>query len=117
MGALGDISAKLGKIEAALGTAEDEVETFMFTSESVNEGHPDKLADQVRHELDTMEKKKVERSFSSRLLFFLFAPLIAIMPEKQQSKISKICLQRNNFIHDANASIEIRLAGERSGAP
>ena len=23
-------------------------ETFLFTSESVNEGHPDKLADQVR---------------------------------------------------------------------
>ena len=25
----------------------DETETFLFTSESVNEGHPDKLADQV----------------------------------------------------------------------
>jgi len=23
-------------------------DTFLFTSESVNEGHPDKLADQVR---------------------------------------------------------------------
>jgi len=25
-----------------------EHDTFLFTSESVNEGHPDKLADQVR---------------------------------------------------------------------
>jgi len=25
----------------------DETTTFLFTSESVNEGHPDKLADQV----------------------------------------------------------------------
>ena len=24
------------------------LQTFLFTSESVNEGHPDKLADQVR---------------------------------------------------------------------
>jgi len=28
--------------------AGDSIETFLFTSESVNEGHPDKLADQVR---------------------------------------------------------------------
>jgi len=28
-----------------------EHDTFLFTSESVNEGHPDKLADQVRGHL------------------------------------------------------------------
>ena len=49
VGALGEISAKLSKIEASLGSTEVPTETFMFTSESVNEGHPDKLADQVTH--------------------------------------------------------------------
>lgn len=37
----------MNNIEESLGTAEVPVERFMFTSESVNEGHPDKLADQV----------------------------------------------------------------------
>ena len=30
------------------GTHEMADDTFLFTSESVNEGHPDKLCDQVR---------------------------------------------------------------------
>jgi S-adenosylmethionine synthetase len=50
VGSLEHISAKLDAIASALGTQEapePKVETFMFTSESVNEGHPDKLADQV----------------------------------------------------------------------
>jgi len=47
VGSLSEISSKLSNIEAALGSAEPPTETFMFTSESVNEGHPDKLADQV----------------------------------------------------------------------
>lgn len=33
------------------GTHEMEDDTFLFTSESVNEGHPDKLCDQVRTNL------------------------------------------------------------------
>ena len=48
---LADINAKVTSIEAAVGgggsAASPAVETFLFTSESVNEGHPDKLADQV----------------------------------------------------------------------
>jgi len=32
----------------------EEIDTFLFTSESVNEGHPDKLADQVRDQLASM---------------------------------------------------------------
>jgi len=46
-GSLESIAAKLTAIEKALGTSEPAVESFLFTSESVNEGHPDKLADQV----------------------------------------------------------------------
>ena len=38
-------------------------DTFLFTSESVNEGHPDKLADQVREEL---EERKRERKLRER---------------------------------------------------
>ena len=44
---LSEISGKVSKIEKALGTEDVPVEKFLFTSESVNEGHPDKLADQV----------------------------------------------------------------------
>jgi S-adenosylmethionine synthetase len=47
LGKLEEISSKVTGIEKALGSAEEEVEMFMFTSESVNEGHPDKLADAV----------------------------------------------------------------------
>jgi S-adenosylmethionine synthetase len=44
-GILEDIQAKVTSIEKKVG--KEEVSTFLFTSESVNEGHPDKLADQV----------------------------------------------------------------------
>jgi len=47
MSMLSSINDKVTNIEKAIGAAEEETETFMFTSESVNEGHPDKLADQV----------------------------------------------------------------------
>lgn len=44
---LSDISSKLTAIQSVLGVPEEKSEIVMFTSESVNEGHPDKLADQV----------------------------------------------------------------------
>jgi len=44
---LTEISAKVSTIEKTLGCSEEKPEVFLFTSESVNEGHPDKLADQV----------------------------------------------------------------------
>ena len=48
MAQISEISSKVAGIEKALGSGESEVaEKFLFTSESVNEGHPDKLADQV----------------------------------------------------------------------
>ena len=47
MSMLSSINDKVSNIEKAIGAAEEPVESFMFTSESVNEGHPDKLADQV----------------------------------------------------------------------
>lgn len=48
LGLLGGIDAKLSALQTVLGVpAEAEAEIVMFTSESVNEGHPDKLADQV----------------------------------------------------------------------
>jgi S-adenosylmethionine synthetase len=42
-----DIQTKVSAIATTLGTGDDKPESFLFTSESVNEGHPDKLADQV----------------------------------------------------------------------
>eukprot|EP00614_Pseudopedinella_elastica_P015058 CAMPEP_0172583514 /NCGR_PEP_ID=MMETSP1068-20121228/3156_1 /TAXON_ID=35684 /ORGANISM="Pseudopedinella elastica, Strain CCMP716" /LENGTH=452 /DNA_ID=CAMNT_0013377355 /DNA_START=241 /DNA_END=1599 /DNA_ORIENTATION=- len=47
LGTLNEIAAKVSNIEKAIGVSEPEAESFLFTSESVNEGHPDKLADQV----------------------------------------------------------------------
>ena len=48
MAQISEISSKVAGIEKALGSGESEVaEKFLFTSESVNEGHPDKLADQA----------------------------------------------------------------------
>ena len=44
---LDSILSKVNNIEKTIGGVEPEVEKFLFTSESVNEGHPDKLADQV----------------------------------------------------------------------
>ena len=44
---LTEINAKLTALQSVLGVAEEPTEVVMFTSESVNEGHPDKLADQV----------------------------------------------------------------------
>lgn len=44
---LDSILGKVNNIEKAIGGVEPETEKFLFTSESVNEGHPDKLADQV----------------------------------------------------------------------
>merc|ERR1719181_2747813 len=42
-----NIESKVNSISATLGSSDAPAETFLFTSESVNEGHPDKLADQV----------------------------------------------------------------------
>ena len=36
-------------------------DTFLFTSESVNEGHPDKLADQVREDIDRIGERWREK--------------------------------------------------------
>ena len=47
LGVLNEINAKLTALQSVMGVAEEESEVVMFTSESVNEGHPDKLADQV----------------------------------------------------------------------
>ena len=44
---LSEMNQKLSAMQSVLGAASEETETIMFTSESVNEGHPDKLADQV----------------------------------------------------------------------
>merc|ERR1719224_267190 len=48
MSQVSEIATKVSSIEKALGTGSEAApEVFLFTSESVNEGHPDKLADQV----------------------------------------------------------------------
>lgn len=58
------IHNKISNIEKAVGVAEDPIEQFMFTSESVNEGHPDKLADQVS---DTIVDACLEQDPLSRV--------------------------------------------------
>ena len=45
-------------------------DTFLFTSESVNEGHPDKLCDQVRAEAGSVGEQRCSTvclSFSSEI--------------------------------------------------
>lgn len=61
---LESVHEKVSNIERAMGTAEPQPEKFLFTSESVNEGHPDKLADQVS---DTIVDACFEQDALSRV--------------------------------------------------
>ncbi|KAH8063348.1 methionine adenosyltransferase [Aureococcus anophagefferens] len=55
---LTEINTKLTALQSVLGVAEEPTEVVMFTSESVNEGHPDKLADQFDYEAVVRETIK-----------------------------------------------------------